>query len=181
VKEYQETQMIHCVAPKEMQDGDLLAFVEGEASATVRTHVARCLYCSQEAAALRQVDFLLVAAFERAECPESDLLLGYQTGMLSSAENKRVKRHVQDCRDCQGELAELMGESPPSRLNRLTTAASQSLREVGKQVIGAVLLPTQPRPSLALRGENQQSAVYQAGSYRITLAKIPPLAGSKVW
>lgn len=181
MKEYQETLMIHCVAPEEVQDGDLLAFIEGQASPAVRAHVARCAYCAQEAAALTRVGFMLAAAFDRAECPESDLLLGYQAGLLTTAENKRLKRHIKTCRDCQAELAEFMDKPLPSTRNQPATTLSQSLREIGKQVIEAVLLPNRPLPSLALRGESRQRAEYQAGSYQVILASVPPISGNKLW
>jgi anti-sigma factor RsiW len=181
IKEYPETPMTPCVAPDEVQDGDLLAFVEGEASPAVRAHVARCLFCAQEVAALQQVDSLFAAAFHRAECPESEWLLRYQTGLLSPAEKRRVKQHIKDCHDCQADLAELAGEPAPSMLNRVVTAVSQSLQEAGKQVIEAILLPSQPQPVLALRGGSQQHAVYQAGSYQLTLAKTPPIAAENLW
>jgi hypothetical protein len=182
VKEYPQTVLPnHCVAPEEIEDGDLLAFVEGEASPAVRAHLARCLYCTQEAAALHQVNALFAAAHYRAGCPATEQLLGYQAGLLAPAENKRLKQHVNRCPHCQAELAELAGESPPSALNRLATAVSHSLKEAGKQVIEAILLPDPGRPALALRGESQQHAVYQAGSYQLVLARAPPIAGENLW
>jgi hypothetical protein len=107
--------------------------------------------------------------------------LGHQAGLLSPAENKRIKQHAKGCRDCQAELAELAGEPSPSALNRLATAVSQSLKEAGKQVIEAILLPDQGRPALALRGVSQQHAIYQAGPYQLILAKVTPIAGENLW
>jgi hypothetical protein len=173
--------MSDCVAPEEIWEGDLLAFVEGEASPAVRDHVARCSACAQEAAGLQQVNLLFAAVYDRANCPASELLLRYQAGLLTPAVSKHAKRHVQDCQDCQGELAELAGEPSPSTLNRLATAVSQSLKEAGRQVIVAVLLPGKRQPALALRGESQQQAIYQAGPYQIILAKVSPLAVRKAW
>jgi hypothetical protein len=173
--------MIHCVAPEEIGEGDLLAFAEGEASPAARAHMARCPFCTQEAAALQQVDSLFAASFHRAECPESELLLRYQVELLSSTEKRRVEQHIKSCRDCQADLTAIAGEPPPSPLSRLASTLSQSLKEAGKQVIEAILLPDQPRPVLALRGESRQQAIYQAGSYRLVLAKSPPIAGEKLW
>jgi anti-sigma factor RsiW len=173
--------MNECIAPEEIREGELLAFAEGEAPPAVRDHVARCPACAEEAASLQQMNLLFAAAYYRAECPESELLLRYQAGLLAPAENKRVQRHVKSCQDCQAELVALAGESPPSALNRLGTAVSQSLKEIGRQVIEAVLLPNQMQPALALRGESQQHAVYQAGPYQIILAKVPPVAVRNVW
>jgi hypothetical protein len=169
--------MSQCVAPQEVQDGDLLAYIEGEASLAVRAHLVRCLFCTQEIAALQQVNALFTAAFHRGECPESELMLRYQAELVSTTEKRRVERHVKVCQDCQAELTELTGSLAPSMLNRLATAVSQSLKEAGKQVIEAVLLPAQPSPALALRGAQQQQAIYQAGPYQLILAKVPPIVG----
>lgn len=48
-----------CIAPVEIREGDLVAFLEGEASATVARHIALCPACAAEVAALRSVESLL--------------------------------------------------------------------------------------------------------------------------
>ena len=55
-----------CIAPQEIQEGDLLAYIEGEASSAVVRHVAHCAACAQEVQSLREVDVLFSAAFQYA-------------------------------------------------------------------------------------------------------------------
>jgi hypothetical protein len=55
-----------CIAPQEIQEGDLLAYVEGDASPTVVRHIAKCSACAQEVESLREVDLLFSAAFQYA-------------------------------------------------------------------------------------------------------------------
>jgi anti-sigma factor RsiW len=48
----------NCIAPKEIQEGDLLAYIEGAASGPVSRHIARCSACAAEVEALRLTDSL---------------------------------------------------------------------------------------------------------------------------
>src|SRR5688500_12617448 len=101
--------MTECVAPDKIKEGDLLAFLEGEAPAAVQAHVARCLHCRNEVTVLQQMNTLFAAALgdERANCPETDELLQYQAGLLNQARQQRVQVHLKTCDYCQDELAEL--------------------------------------------------------------------------
>ncbi|MCI0399407.1 MAG: hypothetical protein L0322_31345 [Chloroflexi bacterium] len=174
--------MVECIAPEEIQEGDLLAYVEGEASPAVAAHVARCHFCATEVAGLRRVSSLFAGALYRTGCPETDELLYYQAGLLAGADRQRVQQHIQSCPYCQEELQQLAAEPPQPALSHPGSSWLQSLQEGGKEILQALLLPVQPRPALALRGDSrQQDAVYQAGSYQVTLAKVPPLAGENVW
>ncbi len=51
-----------CLAPTEIQEGDLLAYVEGEASPAVARHIARCPVCAAEVAGLREMESLFSQA-----------------------------------------------------------------------------------------------------------------------
>jgi len=55
-----------CIAPQEIQEGDLLAYIEGDASQAVVRHIARCTACAAEVESLREVDVLFSAAFQYA-------------------------------------------------------------------------------------------------------------------
>ncbi len=96
-----------CIAPNEIQDGDLLAYVDGAASAVVTDHLGRCAACQADAAALAALDAELVAALFRAACPPTEDLLAYQVNLLGTGEQAQIRLHVQTCGHCQGELAEL--------------------------------------------------------------------------
>ncbi len=57
-----------CIAPAEIQAGDLVAYLEGAASTEVVTHIARCPACAAEVEELRLTDFLLQQALNQADC-----------------------------------------------------------------------------------------------------------------
>lgn len=58
-----------CIAPYEIQTGDLAAYIDGGASPRVAKHVAVCPACAAEVAALRQMDLLFRRAFDPANTP----------------------------------------------------------------------------------------------------------------
>ncbi len=69
-----------CIAPEEIQEGDLVAYIEGVASANVVAHVARCPACAAEVKALCITDSLLSSALGQTKASMSDELLSSQAG-----------------------------------------------------------------------------------------------------
>ncbi len=57
----------HCIAPHQIQEGDLLAYLEGDASPVVIQHIKNCSACAQEVEALRRMDILFSTAFRVLE------------------------------------------------------------------------------------------------------------------
>ena len=53
-----------CIAPHEIEEGDLLAYLEGDETMEIVAHVARCRFCQQELVALERMMDLFVAASE---------------------------------------------------------------------------------------------------------------------
>ena len=53
-----------CVAPAELQEGDLIAYIEGDATPTVIRHITHCPICSAEVLALRKTEMLLTLALQ---------------------------------------------------------------------------------------------------------------------
>ena len=51
-----------CIAPEEIQEGDLVAYLEGDAPLRVKDHIARCAFCAAEIEALRKIDALFWGA-----------------------------------------------------------------------------------------------------------------------
>ena len=56
-----------CIAPHEIEAGDLLAYLEGEETMEIVAHVARCRFCQQELVDLERMMDLFVAAHEEEE------------------------------------------------------------------------------------------------------------------
>lgn len=130
--------MSKCIDPRAISEGDLLAYLHGDASPDVNAHIVRCPSCAREADELRIVDAQLVAAFYRENCPSADVLAGFVLHRLPAAERLRVAAHVRDCADCSDEVAsvrDVTDEEPPTLLARLRLHLSQAL--VARPVVSA--------------------------------------------
>lgn len=136
--------MNECVDQAELEEGDLIAYIDGAASDKVQAHLARCPRCAALAETYHRTENLLRATLYRYSCPDPEQLALYQLNLLSPGERLVLARHVRECRHCRRELDELAREGDrPSLLERLRQAAG---------VVEAALLPV-PRLSAApLRG-----------------------------
>ena len=61
-----------CIAPQEMKEGDLVAFIEGEASPLVQVHLVRCRACQLEAESLQLLLQQVRPGYDRAACPDAE-------------------------------------------------------------------------------------------------------------
>ena len=150
-----------CINPDEIQEGDWVAYLHGEASAQVARHVARCAYCAGQIEQLRMVDAHLLAAFYRESCPGAEALADLALGRLPAPEKLRIMAHVRRCPACAAELDSVrdLTAEPPSLLDRLR----QSL---------ALALDIRPKMTLspaALRGSLWQGR-FETGGWIITLS-----------
>lgn len=166
-----------CIAPNEIQDGDLLAYLDNAASALVTDHLGRCAACQADAVDLAALDTELVAALFRAACPPAEDLLAYQVNLLGAGEQAQIRLHVQACLHCQSELADLA--AVPAIVSTLSLPAR--VFDAGRRWLDAVLVMPAVQPALQLRGNEQSSVVYQAGPFQIILAKVPPVVAENIW
>lgn len=86
-----------CIAPAEIREGDLLAYLEGAAADRVAAHVAGCQACAAEAVALRLADSLLHRALNQADC-----LVDQQASVCQPARESTVSRSSQNGRPRPG-------------------------------------------------------------------------------
>ena len=165
-----------CIAPHEIHEGDLLAYLEGAAPPGVVTHLARCAFCAAEAAGLAVMDAALLAASGRAACPAPDDLLMYQAELLSRPARRRVKQHLATCSACQADLARLaLPLTAP-----MQTSLVERLRQAGATIMAA-LQPPLLQPGLALRGEEKGLRLFSAPSYQVLVKMIPPAHSGELW
>jgi hypothetical protein len=153
-----------CIAPEEIKEGDLIAFIESRASERVRDHIARCAFCAAEAAALAQVDCVLEAALYRESCPGMEALVQYQAGLLRARERRQIKRHVQACTLCAEELQRLSVLDAPSY------SLWEEMRRAARDVIEAVQWTPSLSPTAAMRGGRSGQRMYRAGEVDLALA-----------
>lgn len=119
-----------CTNPSEIEEGDLIAYLHGDASPRVVEHVARCTFCAQQVEQLRLVDAQLLAAFYRDACPTAAVFADFVLNQLPAVERLRVAAHVRSCPACSEEVAVVRGltdEDPPSLLARLRESLALAL------------------------------------------------------
>lgn len=119
-----------CIDPSEIQPGDLVAYLHGEAGEKVKHHVARCPFCAAQVEKMRMVDAQLLSAFYRESCPSAEVLADFAFNRLSATEKLRVAAHVRGCRLCTEEVAsvrDLVDEEPPPLLSRLREALALAM------------------------------------------------------
>lgn len=162
-----------------IQEGDLLAYLEGTASAAIVRRIEQSPELLAEAAALRLMDAGLSGALDPDEAVGTDDLLLYQAGLLSPAEARQIEQHLAARPALRTLLAAL--DLPDEAAVPAGPALAERLRATGRRILDAVRLALPQQPAAALRGQAQRSYVYQAGAYRIVLAITPPLLDEAIW
>jgi len=158
---------MECIAPHEIKEGDLLAYVEDAAAVPqrVRDHIARCPACAAQVKALAQVDCALQEHLFRAACPPPDDLLNYVTAMLPPDARAVVARHVADCPHCAADVRALeeAGKTAPG------PDLWQQVTRLARALIEAIPVPPRRELAAALRGAPQPMRLFRAGDLDIAL------------
>jgi anti-sigma factor RsiW len=154
--------MTNCIRPELIAEGDLLAYVEGEASEAIRTHVAACPACAGRAERLRRVNRALMQSLYRVACPPPEMLGQYQLGLLEAADKLKIAAHLRDCPHCTRELAEMEFEA--EKTDNLAGMALQLIQKAIKVVEATLVKPGNLAPA-SVRGEarNERHAYHAAG------------------
>ena len=93
-----------CVRLTKLIDGELLAYLAGDADATTTAHLAACPECQQRATALATQEHRLTVRLYRRDCPPSLTLSEYELGLLSATESRTIAHHLRRCLHCAKEL-----------------------------------------------------------------------------
>lgn len=165
-----------CLFPPALSDGQLLAYVEGEATPDITAHMAQCPPCQKRATALARQQRRLRATLYRAACPPSLALGEYQLRLLPPARMLSIQTHLQSCPHCQRELAQLSGfladeavapmiETGPSPLTSVRVLIAQLIDQMtNANPFGG------PTPALAgLRGAPEEQYVYAAEEIQVII------------
>jgi anti-sigma factor RsiW len=99
-----------CIDPTGINEGDLMAYVDGTADQAVIEHIRRCPACARQARGLAALQTTLTVRLYRASCPTPDQLIAYQQGELRGGEELTVAQHLRKCPHCARELAALAHE-----------------------------------------------------------------------
>lgn len=174
------TQTEQCKAPKELREGDLIAYLEGAAPPCVMEHLAHCPAHQLEVAELQAIDSLLQAALFRIDCPLPEELLQYHAGLLVEPERRRVEQHLKSCAACREELGELQAAAGSESWAGSTLI--EFLERAGRQVLRAVLVKSSAvQPALAIRGSESRQLEFQTDGYQLLLSLVSPVAAENRW
>jgi hypothetical protein len=90
-----------------IREGDLLAYIEGEAPPELVRRIESSAVLMVQVTALREMAALFTRALFRAGCPDVDLLLQYEAGLLTGTEAETVSQHLATCPYCSQEADEI--------------------------------------------------------------------------
>jgi hypothetical protein len=167
-----------CVSPPELSDGDLLAYLDGEADTHAKKHLENCPSCRERAQRLARRQSDMTARVYRFDCP-SPLELGeYRLDVLPADRAAGVTRHLTTCLRCTQEVAQLGGYladlAPDLEMSPRERAGERLRVMVARLVSGGARgdLLAQPAPAYAgLRGREEQALplIFEAEQVQVVL------------
>ena len=165
---------MNCVFPPELDDGQLLAYLDGEADHQIAAHLAQCPYCREKASHLSRWHSQLTAKLYRVACPSSIELGDYHFGLVSTSQAVTIARHVSECPHCQREVAQLRdylrGElAPPFEVG--------PLERIKVLVARLVTGPDRASTLAGIRGEATGPITWEADGVLIVLDIQPAADG----
>ena len=164
-----------CISPPELDDKQLLIYLDGNADKEIVSHLERCEYCREKAENLANLQNELISRLYRINCPSSLELGEYHLHMLPASQMLMVRQHVSECPHCTRELTQLeeffLSDLAPTENSLLGQAKVLIARLMGAEVDSG-LAP-------ALRGESKGPLTFEADGIVIVL-DIQPVNDGKV-
>jgi hypothetical protein len=159
---------MNCISPPELEDRQLLAYLDGDADQQTKSHLEHCEYCREKAKALGQFQDHLSSRLYRITCPSSLELGEYHLHMLPPSQMLLVAQHLRECPHCTreiGELTDFLSDSVPT----LGEGLLGNVRVLIAQLVGAGTQPGSTHTFPVLRGEAKGPMLFEADGIVITL------------
>jgi anti-sigma factor RsiW len=158
----------NCVFPPELDDKQLLLYLDGEVDDETASHLKRCAHCRGKAETLDRLQKRMTTRLYRLTCPPSIELGEYHLRMLPASQMLVVAQHLRECPHCTQEVAQLDGflsDLAPIREDSLLGKAKVLIAQLvgGQGEFGSA--PVVP----ALRGEAKGPMAFEADGIVITL------------
>jgi hypothetical protein len=167
-----------CVSPPELNDRQLLTYIDGEADHEVVAHLERCPRCREKARRLSRLQDHLMTRLYRATCPPPVELGEYYLDVLPRDQAAAVAQHLVNCPHCARELAQLKGylaelatAEQPGPLERITERVRVL---VARLASGGVEVGLLGRPALGpayvgVRGGEGEPYLYQVDEVQVAV------------
>ena len=174
-----------CSLPPELDDGILLAYLDGEADPKVAAHLEQCQHCRERAQRLGRLQERMGAEMYRIACPEPLELGEYHLGLLGGARARAIAGHLDYCPLCSREVSQLktyLGDLSPdlefSLAERIKVLVAKLLPAGGQaNPLGA---PAMAPAFAGLRGEQAGPRLYQAGETQVAIEIMDdPMRGDR--
>ena len=83
-----------CICPPELEDAQLLAYLDGEADQKTAEHLEKCDHCRERTEHLARFSEHLATSLYRATCPSPADLGEYHLGLLARDDATAIKGHL---------------------------------------------------------------------------------------
>ena len=167
-----------CMSPPELNDRELLTYLDGETDQHTLAHLGRCPHCREKARRLTFLQDRLTTQLYRITCPPPMELGEYHLDMLPLDQASAVAQHLAECPHCTREVAQLKGFlfelTPilePGPLERI----KERVRVLVARLVNGGLKPgLLAQPALApayagVRGAREEPYLYQADDVQIAV------------
>ena len=157
---------MQCITSPELDDIQIISYVEGEADEATVAHIKKCPYCAERAREVTLLQQRMRARYYRSTCPSSMELGDYHLKLLPKPQELIVAQHVRECPHCRLDLAQL------EEFLAEPDAQADYFQRV--KVLFARLIDSGATPAFgALRGESKGPLTLEADGVVITLDVQP--------
>lgn len=157
----------------EITDEELLAYLDGEAESQLAAQIEGSKEHLSRAKELAQLQSQLQTKLYRKMCPDSTELGEFHLGLLSKKQARVIKQHVAECLHCSQELTQLqefLGEESSNHIAGLAEQVKVLVAQLVSSATGAAGFEyTGQIPTLGIRGEKEETYVYEADGVQIVI------------
>jgi hypothetical protein len=163
-----------CTGQPAVEDWELDAYIDGEASPHVQAHLEECLACRIRLTERLLFERRLRRALHRSEslleCPSPHLLRDYYWGNLAVDERGRIDEHLKTCVDCTQELKgldEFLTTEQDAPLRDIMSRAQQAAEQAC--LVLAHFVSPAPQAVPVLRGETREVLLFEANDVALSI------------
>lgn len=163
---------MNCIFPPELNEAQILAYLNGATDKQVIHHLERCPYCREKMEALDTLGKQLAGRFYRVTCPAPLDLGEYLLGMMSDARAQEIAKHIVECPHCAVEFKELRDASRqefPSREEKPIGDTLKGLWHNLADVLTGRLVTGPTLGMVGVRGSGRRPLIIEVEDFHIVL------------